>query len=569
MSAGQSNLSLGSYGYDVVVATTQASLNATLKEYLSAGDPAEAVICYVADENGNPTPIDYATLVQNAHGSDPFSVPDGADPTTDPDLKNLFDARFMVGFRARLGLPPGYAPANIPDIVTLSANSSTVSYTLLCSEFVVVQLTPASGYSRAQWLNASQPAGEAWLFTSQVNLSLAPTSSFGKLPSAVQAQVKNLGGSAFSVQQLLFDLDNAALESLPTISGVQPGTDLYAALQKDFVGAYFSTMKEKGSPVLCCAVTQSAAPVSTLTLTDLSFWSSPFVGSNGQPVQIPTPAQQSLYTLNYLCATNGRTLPPPAEFSWNWVEPSEAGEFHGVIAINRNALVDYLEMQMNSVVPVNCYVPHTEVSTFGSWKFWLTPGQNGATVTRPPTGAQILSYAYQNEAIDNALGGLTGRGKLTVSYTLDVSVGGNAITVVQHLVITVFLSDLSKALTSPLNAVAAVGISENVVDKTIGDVFTLAVDEAGRLATVRTSSTNDNSQQPSGFWENLISGGLTGLIDSIGEGIRSYTSSNLTDIPLYFVQSFVFPGCKSFLFRDAAFSEHQDLVAHITYADPA
>ena len=43
-----------------------------------------------------------------------------------------------------------------------------------------------------------------------------------------QEQIKNLGNQAFSVQQLLFDLDNAALETVPTISGSPLGSVSFA-----------------------------------------------------------------------------------------------------------------------------------------------------------------------------------------------------------------------------------------------------------------------------------------------------------------------------------------------------
>jgi hypothetical protein len=35
------------------------------------------------------------------------------------------------------------------------------------------------------------------------------------------------------------------------------------------------------------------------------------------------------------------------------------------------------------------------------------------------------------------------------------------------------------------------------------------------------------------------------------------------------VQDFVFPGGRTFAFKTVGFSNHQDLVAHITYADPS
>lgn len=42
----------------------------------------------------------------------------------------------------------------------------------------------------------------------------------------------------------------------------------------------------------------------------------------------------------------------------------------------------------------------------------------------------------------------------------------------------------------------------------------------------------------------------------------------LEPIPVVFAQNFVFPGGNTFIFKDPGFSEYQDLVSHITFADP-
>jgi hypothetical protein len=355
----QCNLSSAKYGYDFVVATSQASINATMMEYLNTVGEPEAVICYVADSRGNPTPIDYQQLKTNAKGSDPFAVPPNADPTKSADLQNLFEARFMLGFKASIGLPPGYAPADIPDIVVLSGDASSVSYNLMCSEFIVVELTPGGGYNPPSWMNISQPPGAAWLFNAKVDLRLTAYdgTDYSKLPPAVRAQIKNLGGNAFSIQQLLFDLDNAALQSFPTMSGVAPGTNLHTALQNDFLGEYFSTVKASGQPILGASVTQSVAPPSALTLTDLNFEVSPLLGTNNQPIVNPTPDQQAVFTLNYLCAVNGKTLPGAAQFDWNWMDESDAANFDGVLAINRNTFVNYLNSALIGDCAGNCFAP--------------------------------------------------------------------------------------------------------------------------------------------------------------------------------------------------------------------
>jgi len=97
----------------------------------------------------------------------------------------------------------------------------------------------------------------------------------------------------------------------------------------------------------------------------------------------------------------------------------------------------------------------------------------------------------------------------------------------------------------------------------------LTVDENGRLTTVRTSVMKDDSKTPStndflNFFTDLNS-----LIADVAEWSRGLAETNLTDIPVGIVQDFVFPGGKTFVFKDGIFSNNQDLVAHISYADPS
>lgn len=562
MSATQSFLSSPQYGYDFVVATTQASINATLKAFLSALKEPVATVCYVADTQGNPTEIDYPTLVANAKGSDPFAVPATADPATNQDLKNLLAARFMMGFKAQIGLPPGLAPANIPDLVILGSDTSAVTFNLLCSQFTVVQLDPGSGYAPASWMNLAQPAGQPWIFTSKVDLRLAPTDqgAYTKLPPAVQAQIKTLGGSAFSVQQLLFDLDNAALESIPHIEGVTAGTKLYTALEQYFVGKYFTTMQQQGQPLLGCAITQSNAPASTLTLTDLDLHVDPFLGTDGQPVLQPTPDQQSLATLNYLCAANGHTLPPAVRFAWNWLDPNEESDYDGVIATNRNALVAYFQTALLPVAVGNCFKPSVRVWVDGLYVKYSTgmTSYQRPSVSTPATGQDVLEFSYSASDEDQAgVNGALGREKLSTSFDLKVTFSGNTITVVQHLVVYLYVKSL------------ATSGDGNIIDKTITDTYTLSVTESGQLTAQLTSSVPvDNSKDPRtngflNFWT-----GLNDIIESISNWSRGFVGTNLKDIPIKVLQGFVFPGGRTFAFKNVYFSGNQDLVTHITYTDP-
>ena len=106
MSWNQSDLSSPRYGYDFVVATTQSSINATLKLFLSNLEEPVVNYCFVTNDNNEQTYIEWDKLMVLTDNLDPFTVPNGLD-STDSRVQKLFSARFTGGFRAQLGLPGG------------------------------------------------------------------------------------------------------------------------------------------------------------------------------------------------------------------------------------------------------------------------------------------------------------------------------------------------------------------------------------------------------------------------------------------------------------------------------
>ena len=153
-----------------------------------------------------------------------------------------------MGFHAKLGVPPMDDPTKIPDLVTLGADTAAVRFNMLVAEFTVIQLDPGSGYNPPSWLNRVQPKNSPWMFTSNMDLRLSTVAdtAYRNLPIAFQDQIKNLSGSAFSIQQLLFDLTNTRMASIPAITGITPGSRLYLILEQYFIGAYFTQMQKDG-----------------------------------------------------------------------------------------------------------------------------------------------------------------------------------------------------------------------------------------------------------------------------------------------------------------------------------
>jgi len=98
---------------------------------------------------------------------------------------------------------------------------------------------------------------------------------------------------AFSVQPLLFDLTNATLESVPTISGVASRSTAWLALEQYFVRAYFTRLQTQGQPLLSCYIAVNNAPVSAMWLIDLEFNIYPYLDTTtSRPYSTATSAQK-------------------------------------------------------------------------------------------------------------------------------------------------------------------------------------------------------------------------------------------------------------------------------------
>ena len=562
-SSNASNLSSPKYGYDFVVATTQASINSTMKDFLSTRTEPTVTVCYIADPTGKPVRIDYTELKKRANNSDPFNVPNGTDVSVNADLRNLYGARFMMGFRARLGLPRATKPV-LPDIVVLGSDTSGVQFNMLCSEFTVVQLEPGNGWAGPSWTNISQSPNEPWVFTSKVDLRLSTVdgSAYSGLPPDVQKQIQNLGSQAFSVQQLLFDFTNASLMTVPQISGVTVGTSVYVMLQQYFVGAYFVQMQKESQPLLGCSIVMKDAPVSTLRLTSFNFGVNAYVNSTGQEIPKPTPEQKQLATLNYLCAANNHSLPPPVKFSWNWVDASQVTDHDGIISINRNTFANYFQSQLMDPARKCCILPSVRVyltDPFNStvnYSWSLAAGQE-PKVNSPATGKTVLALSYDSgERRDTAgAGGDMGEMMLRNTYNITVDFSGTTIVVTQHLVCYMYVR------------VFQTGGSGNLVDKTITDTYDISINASGQLGTTQKSVPKDSSYSPSvdgalNFFTNF-----NDISNSVRDKIREFTASRLQDMPISAVQNYVFPGGKTFLYKNVGFSDYQDLVAMISYKD--
>src|SRR5437016_13379527 len=112
-----------------------------------------------------------------------------------------------------------------------------------------------------------------------------------------------------------------------------------------------------------------------------------------------------------------------------------------------------------------------------------------------------------------------GQMELYPQFDVKVIFSGNTITIVQHLVIYLHVR------------VMQTGDGGNIVDQTITDTYTLAVNQTGGVSATLSSSTSDSSQNPgtNGFLTFFTN--LNDVINDIENCTGEFMANRFSHIP--------------------------------------
>lgn len=346
---------LSEYGYDMVVATTQKSINATLKRYLYGMDSTPYTQYYSYEDQE----ISEEKVLEATNGVDLFSI---TDPSAyEEAINNAFQLGVGTAFRATMGISTKMSPAQIEQIVTLiptvSGNVANVKYKAFYQSFEIITLDYDRRTGKPTFLHISQDDSNPWTFTYNVCLDFGDD-TFSKLPPDVQAELKRVNPQTgtidpddiFSIQQLFLDFNTATLESSPKIEG-DIDSKTMVLLQTIFVENYFKKLKEQNGTVLGYTVKKKenySYGEALLKPTDFKFDISPYLNEEGNIDD----KNQDYSTLNYLVMAENRSFPIPEKypkvasgFNWNWVtnDGGAQSQVHGCMSINKNIILDLLQ----------------------------------------------------------------------------------------------------------------------------------------------------------------------------------------------------------------------------------
>ncbi|UXD68001.1 hypothetical protein MUK51_12285 [Sphingobacterium faecium] len=576
MSAKNSDLSNPKYGYDMVVATTQTSVNATMKEWLSKYSGKPFIQAYIYDPSANngsggPALTNYDELVAKL-GFDPFTIPENT-PMTDPHLVKLLEERFMFAFYTELGLPD-FPLEKIPPIIEFNKEGSYVTYNMVAKTFKIVVIQPGL-YGPATWINLNQQdATDPWVFSFTIDLDLRTdniNNHFSNLPKETQKEIKNLGIDMFSVQQLFLDLNAASLSDSVTIKGLDKNSVAFVYLNQIFINTYVAQISKDGGIMLGYSVVSKEEFPKNVSIipTDMNFMISSYKDSSGKA----TPDYNG-YTLNYLIMSKGRPLPAPVQFSWNWVEKDQVSQYAGVMAVNRNTFITYLHHLLSQGLGTIARKPTTyfhinciECGIRWGYEAEETP-QTYNIVNQ--NGAHVLTYSYNKRAFDDdsqycGIYGTWGNFEAKYNVQSDVYLEGTSIRI-----------ETTTTMWMHINVCG--GVTEgNFAKKSSTTLYTLGVDAYGRI-TVSTNGPKitDHSEavDPSWWTKFLTLGAIDDMVDTVKNSVKGWLEGFLAadagriQQMLNSSSGWTFPGARTYAFMNAQFSEHQDLVTNVLYISP-
>lgn len=303
----------------------------------------------------------------------------------------------------------------------------------------------------------------------------------------------------------------------------------------------------------------------SLVPTDLNFMVSAYKNDLGKSTQ-DFPA----YTLNYLIMSNDKAMSQPVPFAWNWIEKDNLSNFAGSVAINRNTFADFLNKLISPSLKKITQKPKVTVKVNlieGKISQSFTPATGTFKYKSAQTaGCHILTYEYCNINKDSDTF-VPNWANYSVTHTAksDIYLKGTEIKNVTEVKAHCHLN-------------VEGGVQEgDWAHYSLTTRYKMAVNAQGRISVKMSQEPiHDKSQEPDlNLWSTIVSAGtIKNCVEELSCQLKSFLKNFVKDEStkienmLNGSNTWVFPGSKTFTFKDVEFSAYQDLIAHVLYTDP-
>lgn len=565
--------SLSDYGYDMVVAVTQGSINATLRNYLDHLEKEPQILCWktvIKDDSVFFEEANYEEIKQRL-GKDLFNISHDTAKRTKEDneiLQKAYDKEmFAFAFKYQFGYLPQYE-GKIIELAdeTGAYDKQQVFYNLHFKDFQIVHLD--ENHHRLFWENIKQESDKPFIFKSKVNLSMENVLE-SDLPKDIKDKIYNIGGDMFNIQQLFLDVNSARLQSPPHIEGLAP--ELMKKLVDEFYYKCWCEMTKSGKLIFhYVAKGKEQNNGSNLIPTKYDFCIHSFSDRK----------DTKLYTLNYLVMTQNHPMPPIREVNWNWIEKEEYSHVHGAIAISKDiilqSVLDLFRNQIGKLLLQPVVNVTSKVNEFKFNTLQLNPSSFPDVQYNKNKNSwsiyferEAVAYGYvgPNEKEEFSLSELDYEYKVSeahLKYTMNSQfiIDGNKIT--HKLFLVAYLKAWQKWWGKDRTGEGNVFLHESTTD------FYLSVGPDGEILVNEKSvsfKNEDNKFHGDKEFSHIVRNidTLTNSLYDILNGYRKDFSYALNNALKNFGRVWILPGHETFMFKNVLFANGLDLTAHLTY----
>lgn len=538
--------------YDTVVAVTQNAINQTMAMYLKQLQK-QVALYYKNNADGEIVPA------PNEESAD-YIFTGTLDFTTDAQ-----------------GIP-----VNIVNLYTDGGNQ-TVEYNVTFKEAEYTTWI-MENHQAVKKTYRQNDSANPWIFRFKVTLALQPA-AMEKLPPdirhKVEQYVKNLGPDMFSIQQLHMDLNTAVFDSYQNITGVP--TSAMGSLST-IIQLYLKTQQDHGDILLGVntRLKDSAGKKSTFMPTDLNFCVTPYLDARGNR------SNPGLDTLNYLVMTGGRSMPayPPKSFPFDWVSDTS---IQGAMAVRSKLVVPFLVEKFNPLLTL--LTPTLDINPdSNSRKFQLIPGKTNRQFTPvTPTAAnnyQVAAYSYLTSEKKDGNSIYTARtGSASYKTNVSIYIRDNRIILHGSIIISAKYETMSTSAStgpfSPKPVTDTYKMPETTYNWSLSLGLSMNLNNNGELKLMVIDKDLDSEpvvkKEDHSGWLAFLEA-LAGITRYFLDDLSDLRTQVLTDIEskiarqvtsgLGSTSHFIFPGGRTFAFKNPTLTASRDLAANITYLSP-
>ena len=590
MKTSSNQSSLSKYGYDMVVAVTQKSVNDVMKRYMLECEQKEYLLVLRRTLDPETETYSFEAIDPVAEGIMPqiqmlLDTPAAKSERTAEQQCNyqeLYRDKISYVCKAQLGINPE-AAENAPNIIQLEKSDINSKFNATFNPiFKVFNLIYLHGEDdRVLMQKEEQPKDTIWKFAYSIKLNYKKDIPYSKLSEQLKKDIRNNTlievpeqySRLFDIRALYADFASAMVQQYAP--NIENDIQLKQFVKMFFEDYVLKDLKEKGEDAIFSYSVKPETDVLSKMKKSLvvpgayKYYVSPYIDENGKEQS----EKKDLYTINYIVMEKNKVFPELKVLEWNWVDKSEEKDKNGCMAVNSERLMKNLTEDLKTVTAGACLKPDVKLtdkfvlininSTYSEGDF-----PKDAVFEHDSENPRLYRLTYEQSAKDgiNASGAFGIYVGLKITYKLVVTVEMKDNNQIEILIRCEGLMDLQTGASHSIGrmagnecrcllsintnkdgnltistSIATISLAEDIDHNVFVDIFTVGTD---RQCIDELTKFTDR------------------IIDNIEERIKTVLGK-VFDNTIHWV----LPGNDTFDFKNPMFSVGNDLVVDLTYKE--